>query len=271
MKKPRSKWLVMLYQIVAVYVGLLVFLYVRQGSMLYFPKPTPPDKIATGFTGIEDVVVTTADGLAIKGWYLPPVLKTKPTIIFFHGNAGNIQWSLYKMPAFITKGYGVLLAEYRGYSGNPGMPTESGLYDDARAYINWLKAQGVSESNIILYAESLGTGVAVQMAIEYPPFNTIILEAPYSSIAEVAADIYWFVPVRYLIKERYDSLDKIGQIKSPLIVVHGEKDTVIPYFYGKKLFDAAPQPKTMITVPDAGHNNLGEHGSAEKILGVLTE
>lgn len=256
---------------VLIYVSFVAGLYMAQRQILYIGSSVTPDIKSAGIPNLRAAQVKTQDGLDITGWYVPAANKNMPTIVFFHGNASRMSWSMMKMPEFIEKGYGILIGEYRGYSGNPGKPTEEGLYNDGRAYIDWLKLHGINEEKIILYAESIGTGIAVQMAGEYAPFRAIVLEAPFTSAVDVAGKHYWFVPVRRLFKDRYDSYGKIEQIKSPLIVVHGKKDMIIPYEFGLKLFDKAPHPKTMITLDDAGHNDIYEHGAVEKILSALTE
>ena len=178
------------------------------------------------------------------------------------------------MPKFsevVSAGYGLFLAGYRGYGGNAGEPSEEGLLDDARSALAWLSAEGYGADRIVLYGESLGSGVAVAMAGEAATeeasgssngrrsYAGIILEAPYSSIAEVAQARYWFVPAKWLVKDRWDSLSRIAAIRSPLLVVMGERDEVIPVALGRRLYEAAPQPKDSLFLPAAGHNNLWDH------------
>lgn len=253
------------------YIGLMGVMYLNQRSFLYFPDHALPNVAETGIGNIQDIYVTTKDGLKIHGWYLPSAYDDGSVVVYFHGNGSTIQSSIHSMADYIKAGYGILMVEYRGYSGNPGALSEEGIYNDSRAFLAWLKEQGVPESRTVLHGTSLGTGVAVQMAVEHEPFQAIVLESPYTSMTDIGATQYPFIPVRILLKDRYDSYSKIENIKSPLVVVHGKKDTLVPYASGLKLFEKAPQPKTLITLEDAGHNDMGNFGSAAKIISALSE
>jgi uncharacterized protein len=253
-----------------VYVSMLGGLYLAQRKMLYYPNVSKPDIKEVPFSNAQEITVKTKDNLQLTAWYLPSANPGLPIIVFFHGNASNMLWSMYKMPKYIEAGYGILSAEYRGYSGNPGSPSEQGFYNDGRAYINWLKTQNIHEDQIILYAESIGTGVAIQMATEYEPFQAIVLESPFTSMVDLVRRHYWFAPT-ILLKDRYESMEKIGKIKSPLIVLHGTNDSIVPQSMGQMLFEAAPQPKTFISIEGADHNNLMNFDAAPKILSALSE
>lgn len=230
-----------------------------QRSMMYFPGGTlPPVPAAFGTR-----TVTTADGLTLTGWYAPPAAPEWPVILYFQGNGGNIAGRIFKVRPFVEAGYGVLLAGYRGYGGNPGSPTETGLYADARA---WMDSLG--EAPVVLLGESLGSGVAVRLASERA-VRGVMLEAPYSSAVDVGQASFWFLPVRALMLDRFPSIDVIDRIEAPLLVVHGERDRVIPIRFGRRLFAAAVEPKKMVVYPRAGHNNLVEHGLIEEELRFL--
>jgi hypothetical protein len=253
------------------YLGILAVLYVIQRSFIYFPAQQKPSLTQYNADDMDVVIVRTDDGLMLEGWYSLPD-EHKPVIVMFHGNAIHQGVRVFKARPYMDAGYAFLLAGYRGYGGNPGDPTEQGLYKDGRAYIDWLKnKQGIPESNIILYGESLGSGVVIQMATEYPDIKAIILEAPYTTLPDVAKRIYFFVPVKLLMKDRYRNIDKIAEVKAPLIVLHGRLDNVVPYKLGRRLFEAASEPKHMITVPIAGHNDLYNRGAAEKVLELLAK
>lgn len=250
-----------------VFVG---FLYFNQRNMMYFPSAAKPDIKQTGIIGLEEITVKTDDGLSLYGWYLKPTMKGKPMLVWFHGNGSNVGWAAYSMAPFLKAGYGILLPEYRGYVGNPGSPSEDGLYKDGRAFLNWLKARGTDESSIILYGESIGGGPAVQMATEYN-IHALVLQSPFTSAVDAAKIHYPFLPVNLLLKDRYDNLSKISKIKCPLIVVHGTADNVIPYALGEALFKAAPEPKSMITIEDGGHNDLQKFNVTDKVASLLAE
>ncbi len=254
-----------------IYVSMLVGLFMAQRDMMYFPVHAKPAIQGMGIIGLEEINVQTDDGLTLFGWYKAPMNANRQVIIWFHGNTGDVSQTANSVLPFIHEGYGVLMPEYRGFSTNPGTPSEKGFYSDARAFMLWLQAQGVPETRTIVYGQSLGSGPAVQMANEFPLVSTLVLEAPFTSALDVASRNYPFVPTDMMLKDRYDNMSKIKSIRAPLIVVHGERDTVIPFIYGKTLFDAAPEPKSMIAIPDGGHNNLYESNIQEKIISLLAE
>lgn len=241
--------------LVLIYVAFVGALYMAQRTMIYYPGNTKPDITPYMEQGAFETSVETADGVSLNGWMRSPELD-KPTIVFFHGNASSIKWTIFKAAPYAQEGYGFLLAAYRGYDGNDGRPTELGLYADARAWINHLLELGIPEDKIILYGESIGTGVAVQMATEFPKVRAVILESPYTSLPDVGANAYFFVPVRLLMKDRYDSLSKISDVTAPLFIMQGADDKIIPPAFGQTLFEAANQPKDILTLQGHGHNNM---------------
>ena len=196
-----------------------------------------------------------------------------PTILYFHGNAGNIGSRIDKIFPFSKAGYGILLAGYRGYGGNAGSPSEQGLLMDGRAALAFLAAQGATSENIVLYGESLGTGVAVPMAVEAASsgaaVRALVLEAPFTSVVEVASSFYPIFPVRWLLKDRFDSAAIIARIGTPVFVYHGVKDTTIPIRFGRKLYDLAVDPKESLWVKGAGHNDLFAYEADLAVLEFL--
>ena len=160
------------------------------------------------------------------------------------------------------------MVAWRGYSGNPGRPSEKGFYRDARAALAFIDGQGVAPDRLVLYGESIGTGVAVQMATERTP-GVLVLEAPYSAMVEAGAAHYPVFPARLVVHHRCDSLAKIGAGRAPVLLMHGERDRVIPVRLGRKLFDAAPHPKQAFYVPEAGHSDLYDFGAAETVIGFV--
>lgn len=240
-----------------VYVIVAAMLFFSQRNMLYLPhlpsRELPPAPSELGLK-MEVVNVQTTDGLSLLAWYAAP-RKNQPVVVVYHGNTGNVAHRAYIAEQMMKQGYGVLMLEYRGYGGNDGKPTEEGLYTDARASLKWLGKKGFKPSRLVYYGESLGTGVAVQMALEAPP-RAIVLQSPYSSILDVAAPHFWFLPVAPLIRDKFDSASKVGKIHAPLLIIHGDKDNLIPITLAQKLYRAANQPKKFLTVHDAGHNLL---------------
>jgi fermentation-respiration switch protein FrsA (DUF1100 family) len=262
MKISRKKMMEYLVVILLVYAASLAYLYYNQRNMIYFPDTSVPDLVP----GIEAVEVETVDGLKLRGWWFPPTNPKLPLVVHFQGNAGNHFHRGWKAELLNKNGYGVLLATYRGYGGNPGTMSEQGLLDDGRAWMNFLRTQG---KPIVVFGESLGTGVAVRMAGEFDAAG-LILESPYSSIADVAQSLYPIVPVKILLRDRFDSMANIGAVKAPKLFVHGVLDRTIPIKFGRRLFDAADEPKSFIALDSAGHNDLYDHDAALHILDFLS-
>jgi len=257
-----------------IYMAVVVFMYAFQRNMLFLPSASKPSLALSQVAEMQEVPITTADGLDLFAWYAPPKDAAKPTVVFFHGNAGTVGDRAHKARVFLDAGYGVMLAEYRAYAGNPGSPSEQGLYADGRAAMRYLSSLGVEDGQIVLYGESLGTGVATTMAFEAQqnakPIAALILEAPFTSIVDVGANHYPFLPVSLLMKDRFDSLKRIGGLHLPIMIVHGEKDRTVPVKFGKRLFDAAHAPKESLWVAQARHNDLFDHGVGDKVLDFLS-
>jgi hypothetical protein len=233
-------------------------MFVFQRKLMYLPdtNPLPPPRVF-GVDTLERISLMTKDGLRLQAFYMPVQTEDTGTIVLFHGNAGHIGHRVAKAAIYHLFGVGVLLVEYRGYGGNDGTPTEEGLYTDGRAAMDFLtKEKNLPPEKIAIYGESLGSGVAVQMATEYDA-AALILETPFSSTAAVASAIYPFIPARLLLKDRYDNIAKIRNIKPmPVLIVHGTEDGVVPFTEGEKLFEAAAQPKRFIPIEGGNHNNL---------------
>jgi len=180
--------------------------------------------------------------IKLKSWFLEKDLKKYKTILYFHGNAGDLTNRVHKLNELNKFNVNILIISWRGFSGNPGKPTEENLYNDARKSVAWLNEAGVKNKNIILYGESLGTGVATELGQDNS-FAGIILESPFTSIADAAKIYYPYLPIDLLIKDRYDSSKKIKNINTPILIMHGKKDDVVPFKMGLELFYKANQPK----------------------------
>ncbi|MBY0408120.1 MAG: alpha/beta hydrolase, partial [Rickettsiales bacterium] len=190
-----------------------------------------------------------------------------PTIVYFHGNASHMGNRAGKYQAFADKGFGVLAVSYRGYGKSTGAPTELGLYEDARAALAYVSENlHTPLSQVLIYGESLGSGVAVQMACEHE-IGALVLEAAYLSVAQRAAELYPYIPVNWLIKDGFHSIRKIGKVKAPLLLFHGELDETIPFAHGKALFEAAPSVKQSHYFPHVGHNDFDSALISEHVLG----
>ncbi len=250
------------------YVLALGLLFVFQRQLLYYPSAESPSLESAGLAGqMRSLPLNTADGLDIVAWYAAAA-EGRPTVVYFHGNAGHIGYRADKVRPYLAAGLGVLLLEYRGYGGNPGRPSEAGLYADARAALDFLDGAGVAAGRRVLYGESLGSAVAVQMAAERA-VGAIVLEAPFTSVPDIGWSKFPIFPVRWLARDRLDSLAKIGAIAAPVLLLHGEQDQVVPIRFGRALFAAARDPKEMRIFPAAGHEDLDAHGVAEAVLDFL--
>ncbi len=244
--------------VAAIFGGYLLVLggvYVMQRSLIYPAGKTVPDAALAAAAGMRTITTRTADGLDLVHWYRPPADDSAPVLVVFHGNAGTIADRVPKLVELMKAGFGLLLSGYRGYGGNPGKPSEEAFSADARLVLDWLAGEGVPPERTVLYGESLGTGVAVKMATERPA-AAVILEAPYTSVAEVAQSRFWFLPARWLVLDKWDSLSRITRINAPLLVIHGLRDRTIPTRYGRRLFEAAVDPKELLLIENGAHNDL---------------
>jgi hypothetical protein len=258
---------VLLGSALAGYGVLVGGLFVFQRHLLYVPGGSRPDLGELAAIGVREIRLTTADRISLLSWYLPPQ-EGRPVIAYFHGNGGHIGFRADRLRWFARNGYGVLMAEYRGYGGNPGTPSEAGLSLDAAAALDFLAGEGIEPKRTVVYGESLGSGVAVPAAVQRN-VAALILEAPFTSVAAVAQYRYFFVPAAALVRDRFDSLAAIGKVKVPILILHGERDRIVPVRFGRALFDAAPEPKEFWLSPEAGHENLIWFGALEAVRSFL--
>ena len=251
--------------IVGGYLLLLSALFFLQRNMLYLPSSTRPNLQSAGLPEMRALTTQTADGLELSHWFLPPKRSDGVVMVVFQGNAGHLGDRLFKFRRLIAAGHGLLLTGYRGYSGNPGSPSETGLIADGRSVLEHLVSSDVPAERLVLYGESLGSGVAVRLAAERS-VGAVILEAPYTSIAAVAQHHYWYVPVRWLLHDKWESALHIAKIEAPLMVVHGGRDRTVPIAFGRQLFEKAREPKEAHWIEAAAHNDLYEHGVEALVL-----
>ncbi len=265
-----------LVAIVLGYGAVLVLVFAFQRNLLYLPSREVPVPADFGVPEMAEVELTSEDGLALKAWYLE-ARDGRPTVVYFQGNAGHIGHRGGKVRPYIDAGFGLLLAGYRGYGGNPGTPTEPGLYADGRAALRYLRERGVAAAGVALYGESLGGGIAVELALDFATgaagaigaVGAVVLETPFTSVPDVAARHYWYLPARWLARDRFDSEAKIGKIGAPLLVLLGGRDRIVPIKYGRALFAAAGEPKELKIFPEAGHNDIYDFGAAEAVIEYL--
>ena len=247
------------------YLLLIAALFFLQRSFLYHPFGLPGAPAESGVPEMQEIRVRTADGLDILGWHAPARDAGAPTVAIFHGNGGHLALWAPRARDMLDAGLGVLMAGYRGYGGNPGRPTEQGLYADARAALDWLNSRGVADSDIVLAGFSLGTGVASQMANERR-VAAMILETPYTAVVDLAAQIFPFVPVRWLLLDRYDNASRVARAQAPVLIVHGDADQVIPFEHGRAVYAAARDPKRFLHIPGGDHVGLWRRGAGPAMI-----
>jgi len=227
--------------VVLAYFIIILFVYFYQRNLLYHPSENNylNDKITFNY---EEIFIETDKNINLKSWFIKKDLNRFKTILIFHGNAGNLFNRVYKLNELNKLDVNILLISWRGFSGNKGKPTEKNLYHDAEEAIKWLNNRGAISKNIILYGESLGTGVATELGTSNA-FGGIILESPFTSIANAAKIYYPYLPVNIILKDRYDSIGKIKNITTPILIMHGKKDNIVPQKMGLELYEKANQPK----------------------------
>lgn len=246
------------------YLLMLCALFLFQRRLIYHPDKSIAAPQQYGLSGFEEYITHASDSVPIQLWYRPAI-DGFPTVIYYHGNAAHMGDRAGIYAALAGKGFGVLAVGYRGYGKSGGNPSEQGLYRDARAAIAFLVERGIPPERILLFGESLGSGVAVHMAGEYPVAG-LILEAPYTSITARASELYRFIPVRFMLRDRFESIGKIGKVKSPLLIFHGEQDTIIPIAHGRAMLEGANQPKQGVFLPGIGHSDFDNEVLSSHVL-----
>jgi uncharacterized protein len=245
----------MLTMLAVGYAVVLGLVFVFQPRLVYFPMKgsygATPQTYGLAF---ERVNVPTADGEQLAAWWIPTPAPAKGTVLLFHGNAGNIAHRIDYARMFHGMGYDTLLVDYRGYGESTGSPSEQGTYRDAEASWSWLTTRrGIKASDIVIFGESLGGGVAVPLAAKHAP-RALILASTFTSIPDLGAQVYPWLPVRWLSRIHYNNLAGLERINAPVLIAHSPGDEIIPYTHGKKLFDVAREPKTFLELR-GGHND----------------
>jgi fermentation-respiration switch protein FrsA (DUF1100 family) len=240
---------------------ILVLLAVAGGLLLVFEKhliyfPTRAHEVTPAGLGLasEEVELRAEDGVRLHGWFLP-VKGSRLTVLVCHGNGGNVSHRLDRVLLMQSRlNVDALLFDYRGYGKSEGSPDEQGTYRDARAAYRWLVAHGHGPERVVLFGESLGSAVALQLALEVEA-RALVLESPFASVPEMARAVYPFLPLWPFVRTRYDNVAKVARLRMPLLVLHGERDEVVPFAQGRRVFDKAPEPKRFFAIPGASHND----------------
>jgi fermentation-respiration switch protein FrsA (DUF1100 family) len=268
MKTVARRMFSLLLFFLAVYIAVCACMFLLQRRLMYHPDIAIDSPAAYGLAKMEDIALTSRDGTRLSAW-VQPAAAHFPTVVYFHGNAANHAFRAEKFIAFTHAGLGIVAVQYRGFGRSDGQPGESGIYDDARAAMRYARdVLHLKPSQIVLYGESLGSGVAIQMATEYK-VAALVLEAPYTSVENRAAELYPYLPVRYLLRDKFYSERKIGSVHVPLLIFHGELDAVIPVAHGKRLYELANEPKMLITCPGVGHTDFAPVKLTEDLFAFL--
>ncbi len=250
--------------ILGVYLAVVAVAWWFQDRLVYRPDKAEPQRAAAGLADMVPVRIATADGLSLLAWY-KPAQPRQPTLLYLHGNTGSIGLRGPRVRPYLDRGIGVLLLEYRGFGGNAGSPSEKGLIEDASAAYRFLREEGVIAADIVPYGESLGSAVAAAIAAKQA-VGAVVLEAPFTTLAEIGAYHYWYLPVAPLVRDRYDTLARLGSVQAPVLVLHGVRDRVVPAEMGRRVYDTARPPKTLFLAPEAGHSDLPRHGAVDEVL-----
>jgi hypothetical protein len=251
----------------------VVLLWTQQRRLIYFPMGAVPPAAEVGLADAQEVGFETSDGLELHGWFVSAAggsapSRSAPAVLVFNGNAGNRAYRAPLAAALRRHGFHVLLADYRGYGGNPGRPSQTGLSADSRAARAFLLTRSdVDPTRLIYFGESLGAAVALELASLHPP-AALILRSPFTSMVEVGQHHYPFLPVRLLLRDSFDSLRLIGELRAPLLVIAGDRDAIVPFDQSRRLYNAAGEPKEFIVIRGADHNDA-ELLMGDEMIGAI--
>ncbi|MBS56540.1 MAG: alpha/beta hydrolase [Rickettsiales bacterium] len=257
--------MIYIFSSIILYIFLGLILYILQRRILFNKSGIPKHPSEYGLYSVKEILIQTQDGIDLLSWYCEGDKKL-PLLLYFHGNSFDIGERAYRIKKYIDENWNVLIVSWRGFSGNKGFPNEQNLYLDAEATLKWIKNNtNFKLKEIVVYGESLGTGVAVEIGTRYQ-FYSIILEAPFTSIPDIAQKRYKIYPVKYLVKDKFDNYSKINKLKSPLLIISGKKDEIIPHSHSLKLLKRANEIKKGVFVDEAMHNNLYDFGIDKHVI-----
>jgi uncharacterized protein len=237
-------------------LGVLLLIWVGQRTLIYFPDRDVPSPAVTGLADVEAVQIQAADGVTLHAWFLPSrAQEPSPAAIVFNGNAGNRAYRSSLAASLRGLGLSVLLFDYRGFGDSEGSPTEHGLDEDARAIQRYVAGRSdVRADRLVYFGESLGSAVAVRLAVDHAP-AALILRSPFTSLVDVGRVHYPFLPVRWLLRDRFSSIDGIASVRSPVLIVAGDRDRIVPLEQSRRLFERASEPRELVVVRGADHND----------------
>lgn len=253
----------------AVYAAVVFATYLFQRKLQYSPSSQHITPVQAGLKNVGEIVLATPDGEKLIAWYTPAA-EGKPIILYFHGNAAGLIDRAERMGKYQAAGIGFFIPAYRSFAGSSGSPSEKALIADSHLAYEYLIKQGVNPANIVVFGESLGAAVAIQLAA-VKKVGAVILESPFTSAVDVGALLYPFLPVRSLMTDQFHSDRFIARVSAPVMVVHGDEDLIVPLEMGKKIFELANEPKQFLLLPHAGHNDHDQFGLVPKILSFIAQ
>jgi hypothetical protein len=251
---------------VAAYVAAAGYLFIFQRDYIFKPGGALAVPAELDLGRVEIVAIRAADDTALTGWYVA-ARPGLPTLLYFHGNAGNISDRAERFEQVLASGFGLLAVSYRGYPGSGGSPSQAAFFSDALEIFDWLAARG---EDVVIHGESLGTAVATYVAAERPA-RALVLEAPFTAALDIAAATYPWIPVSLLMRDPFVSREHIKRVEEPVLVIHGTRDRLVPVEHGRRLFEAARQPKRLAVVKGGRHSDLWDRGLWAMVLEFLEE
>ena len=260
----------LLLSLLGTYALICFGAWVLHRYFLYMPDKKRYAPRDVGLAEVEEITFEGRGDVKLIAWYLP-ARRGRPTLLYFTGNSGSAANRARKIEAMAASGYGVFMLNYRRFGGSGGWPTEANNIADAvtaHAYLD--EELGVAPRNIVAYGESLGTGVATRLAL-LRPVKALVLEAPFTSVVDVGRLVWWFLPLRLVMTDQYRTIDRIGSVKVPLLIVHGARDSMIPVTQARQVYAAANEPKTLAILRCGDHNDLFDHGAWAKVTSFLDE
>lgn len=255
--------LILLVPVLAViYAGIVGYMYVNQQSLLFKPDGELSAPNSIGLADVETVSLTMSDGVTLTAWTAPPAIEGAPTVLFFHGQSGNLGDRADRMREILNSGFGLLAPSYRGYPGSEGEPSEMALISDGIQMYDQLDRQG---ADVVLHGQSLGTAVATAVAEQRPNAKLLVLEAPFTATVDVAAERYPWLPVHALMRDQFATRDLIENVTVPTLIFHGAEDETVPLHHGEALAAMAGGTAQIYVIPDGTHNDLWSHGLWDKV------
>ncbi len=254
-----------IFSVILLYFFFGMILFIFQRKILFNKSSKPGSPIEYNLDNTKEEIIITDDNIELLSWYHFGN-KNLPLLVYFHGNSFHIGDRANRIKKYIDQNWSVLIVSWRGFAGTKGKPTEKNLYKDGEGTIRWISENtGFKLNQVVIYGESLGTGVAIELATKYQ-FLSVVLEAPFTSIEDIAKKRYRIFPTKYLVKDKFDNYSKIDSLKTPLLVISGKRDEIVPHDHSIKLYEKAKVKKKCVFIDEAIHNNLYDFGIEKDVI-----